>query len=149
MFHSSGPQRLALVATEMSVIAGVDLRSGSIAWRQILRADETVSVFQEHGKSLLSVGVCHEGVFVRLWSMQGNLLWDAFMPGGTDVSSAAPSATVVGNAVFVSWSSSTCAFQRTTGANLWYAQPTSPERPACLTSSLCLHYSVFFGSPCT
>ena len=33
LFHSAGQQRLALVATEPGVVAGIDLRTGGVAWR--------------------------------------------------------------------------------------------------------------------
>ena len=130
LFHSTGPQRLALVATDQSVIAGVDLRLGTISWRQLLPAGEVISTFQQHGKTLLSVGSGKSGVFVRLWSMQGSMLWDAFMPGlsASDPAVPLPSATVVGNAMVVSWNAVTTAFHSTTGTELWYpkSQPSPP-----------------------
>lgn len=119
IFHSTGPHRLALVATEQSVLAGVDLRHGTIVWRQVLRADEKISGFQQHGKVLLSLGIAPGRLFIRLWSTQGSLVWDAQLLGSAEESIPAPTAAFVGSSIVVAWKSTVVAFHGTTGAQLW------------------------------
>ena len=43
LFLSASTQRLAIIATESSVLAALDLRSGSIAWRQVLPVGQSVT----------------------------------------------------------------------------------------------------------
>lgn len=126
-FHSSGQQRLALVATEPGVVAGLDLRTGQIAWRSVLPAGETVSVLQAQGKSLLSVTVGRTGAFVRLWGMLGGLMWDAHIPGAAEAGAPPPEAIFSGNTVVVSWLTTVQAFHGSTGEILW-CDPMRLER---------------------
>ena len=39
------------------MVAGLDLRTGNIAWRQVLPVGESVAILRAHGKGLLSVSV--------------------------------------------------------------------------------------------
>ena len=117
-FHASGAQRLALVATSQSVVAALDLRSGELVWRQVLPPDETIKAFAQHGKVLVSVGVAGRGAFVRVWSTQGALIWDALLPGPA-ASADAIDASVVGASVVVAWGGVVTALDVNSGAVQW------------------------------
>ena len=117
-FHASGQQRLALVATSQSVVAALDLRSGELVWRQVLPPDETIKAFAQHGKVLVSVGVAGRGAFVRVWSTQGALIWDALLPGPA-ASADAIDASVVGASVVVAWGGVVTALDVNSGAVQW------------------------------
>lgn len=121
LFHATGQQRLALVATEPGVLAGIDLRNGQIAWRQVLPAGELVTSISQQGKGLLSVSVAAGGAFVRLWSSMGGLVWDAHMPVQLTpgVDSPAPSIASAGSSVIVGWQKALRAFHSGTGELLW------------------------------
>jgi outer membrane protein assembly factor BamB len=121
LFHATGQQRLALVATEPGVLAGIDLRNGQIAWRQVLPAGEQVTSISQHGKGLLSVSVAAGGAFVRLWSSMGGLVWDAHVPVQLTpgVDSPAPSIASAGSSVIVGWQKALRAFHSGTGELLW------------------------------
>lgn len=122
LFHATGQQRLALVATEASVVAGLDLRSGSIVWRSVLSAHEKVMLLQLHGKVLLSVSSGVSGAFVRAWGVLGGLAWDAHIPhvpSPAEGAEGAPDAVVAGGTVIVCWQSRVRAFHIGTGELLW------------------------------
>lgn len=119
IFHSTGPHRLALVATELGVVAGVDLRQGTISWRQVLQQDEAIIDLQLYGKALISVGKIPSGFFVRSWTTQGSLMWDAFIDSDGESSVAAPVVVATGSAVVVAWRTTVTAFQASSGAQLW------------------------------
>ena len=121
LFHSAGQQRLALVATEPGVIAGLDLRTGGVSWRSVLGAGEEVALLQPQGKALLSVSVGASGAYVRLWGMLGGLTWDAHVPRvATPAATVAPpDAIVSGGMVVVCWQSTVKAFHLGTGELLW------------------------------
>ena len=122
LFHSAGSQRLALVATEPGVIAGLDLRTGGVAWRSVLGAGEEVALLQAQGKALLSLSVGESGAFVRLWGMLGGLTWDAHLPRVATpaaTATAPPDAIVAGGMVVVCWQSTVKAFHLGTGELLW------------------------------
>ena len=120
-FHASGPQRIALVASEPGVVAGIDLRDGNIAWRQVLPEGEAVAVLQTHGKGLVSVSVSPTGAYVRLWGIMGALVWDAHIAAVLSPDSDVPPPTVVssGSHVVVAWQSSVRAFHGSTGELVW------------------------------
>ncbi|KAL3906934.1 MAG: hypothetical protein SGPRY_010361, partial [Prymnesium sp.] len=120
LFHSSGPHRTALVATELGVIAGVDLRQSTLAWRQVLPTDEKVVDLQQSGKVLVSLGVAPAGLFIRLWSTLGSLVWDHLVPGPSD--SSTPIVQFVGKMIVVAWKSDVIAFDGTNGAQVWCVQ---------------------------
>ena len=120
LFHSAGQQRLALVATEPGVVAGIDLRTGGVAWRSVLGPAESIALLQPHGKSLLSVSVGPTGAFVRMWSMLGGLTWDAHVARvATAAEAVPPDAIVAGGMVLVCWQSAVAAFHLGTGELLW------------------------------
>ena len=123
IFHSAGQQRLALVATEPGVLAGLDLRNGNIVWRQVLPDGETVQEITQYGKGLLSVSNSSTGAYLRLWGPLGGMLWDAHVPiqfvAGTR--SPPPSVAVSGSAVVMAWQSDLHAFHGGTGELLWRA----------------------------
>ena len=119
LFHSANTQRLAIIATELSVLAALDLRSGSIAWRQVLPVGESVTALQTNGKVLLSLSSTPAGAFVRLWSMQGALLWDALLPKAGVQAMLPPHALFAGPSVVVAWGESVTAFDYAVGDVAW------------------------------
>ena len=155
LFHSASTQRLAIVATEASVLAALDLRSGSISWRQVrvgcggrqeqaridgeraphpprgaqvLPVGENVTALQTNGRALLSLSTTAGGAFVRLWSMQGALLWDALLPPAAGGAALPPPAAVfAGPGVVVAWSDSVTAFDYAAGDVAWCA--LAPHAP--------------------
>ena len=125
LFHSANTQRLAIIATESSVLAALDLRSGSIAWRQVLPVGESVTALQTNGRVLLSLSSTPSGAFVRLWSMQGALLWDALLPPMAGVTDPPPpDALFTGPGLVVTWCESVTAFDYAAGDVVWCAQDT-------------------------
>lgn len=134
-FHVAGQQQLALVATESGVIAGLDLRTGGIAWRNLLAVGERVVLLQPHGKMLLSVSVSIAGAFVRLWGTLGGLAWDAHIPRMVSPAAALPpDAIVAGGVVFVCWQSGVRALHFGSGELLWEWDAHEGVRLASLLS---------------
>ena len=121
LFHAAGQQRLALVATEPGVIAGIDLRNGNVAWRQVLPKGESVTALRPYGKGLLSLSVSPRGAFVRLWGMMGGLIWDAHVPATRALESdtPSPSLAISGSSVAVAWQSTIRALHGGTGELAW------------------------------
>ena len=120
LFHSENTQRLAIIATESSVLAALDLRSGSVAWRQVLPVGESVTSLQTNGKVLLSLSTTPAGAFVRLWSMRGAMLWDALLPPSAGAKEMLPpDALFAGPGVVVSWGDSVTAFDYNVGDVAW------------------------------
>ena len=120
LFHSENTQRLAIIATESSVLAALDLRSGSVSWRQVLPVGESVTSLQTNGKVLLSLSTTPAGAFVRLWSMRGAMLWDALLPPSTGAKEMLPpDALFAGPGVVVSWGDSVTAFDYNVGDVAW------------------------------
>ena len=131
-FHSSGQlQRLALVSTEEGVLAGLDLRTGAVIWRQVLTKGESVLLFQLHGKSVLSVSSTpNGGAMARMWTPSGGLVWDMPLPAGPS-GSPAPQAVFTSSAVIISWGSDVTALHGSTGQKLWCAvsHALPPQHP--------------------
>ena len=120
LFLSASTQRLAIIATESSVLAALDLRSGGIAWRQVLPEGENVTALQTNGQVLLSLSSTPEGAFVRLWSLQGALLWDALLPSTAGAKAVLPpDALFAGPGVVVAWGGSVTAFDFAVGDVAW------------------------------
>jgi len=131
LFQSAGQQRLALVATESGVIAGIDLRNGQISWRQVLPDGETVTSLFQHGRGLVSVSVSMAGAHVRLWGSMGGLLWDAHIPRlRANVGSPSPSFAIMGNNIVVSWQSNVHAFYGATGEVVWRVERDATQHVA-------------------
>ena len=123
IFLSANTQRLAIIATESSVLAALDLRSGSIAWRQVLPVGESVIALHTNGRVLLSLSSTPAGAFVRLWSIQGALLWDALLPPKAGAKAMLPpDALFAGPGVVVAWCESITAFDYAVGDVAWCAQ---------------------------
>ena len=119
-FLSASTQRLAIIATESSVLAALDLRSGGIAWRQVLPEGENVTALQTNGQVLLSLSSTPESAFVRLWSLQGALLWDALLPSTAGAKAVLPpDALFAGPGVVVAWGGSVTAFDFAVGDVAW------------------------------
>ena len=141
-FLSAGQQRLALVATESGVVAGVDLRTGAVAWRSVLTAGQSVALLQPHGKMLLSVSTSIAGAFVRLWGAPlGGLAWDAHIPRVMAARGAAlpPDAIITGGIVFVCWQSVVRAIHLGNGELLWEWAADEGVRTSLLRCERALH----------
>ena len=138
LFHSTGNQRLAIVSTEQAVLAALDLRTGEVAWRQVLPAGENVTAIQNNGRALLSLSTTAAGAYVRLWSLQGALLWDALIPAKEGKVSVAPEAAFVAGSVVVAWGDSVTAFEYGGGDVTWRWHATSGDEDVQLSRLLLL-----------
>ena len=136
LFHSTGNQRLAIVSTEQAVLAALDLRTGAVAWRQVLPDGENVTAIQNNGRALLSLSTATAGAYVRLWSLQGALLWDALIPAKEGKASVAPEAVFIAGSVVVAWGDSVTAFEYGGGDVTWRWHATSGNEDVQLSRLL-------------
>jgi hypothetical protein len=130
LFQVHGASRLAIVATSEGVLAGLDLRSGTTQWRQLLHPGESVCELVSAPGLVLSLGVAPHGPrtvgTARLWNAKGELLWDYLseLPEGvssrgcpsgvfTQGSSSQPRAVLIG------YHDAVTAIAESSGAQLW------------------------------
>lgn len=130
-FHSSAQQRLALVATESSVVAALDLRTNAIIWRQVLQAEEKLATLQLHGRTLLSLGITSEGGYLRAWTLTGEQVWDAHISPPAAAATSTPQVAVApSGAVLVVWGDVVSAYTLTSGHALWQWTAAADGAPA-------------------
>lgn len=71
------------VATDSNVVASLDLRDGSVAWRQVLAASDTVEALGLLPKPAAVVTLSSDrenGEYLRLWQAHdGALLWEQLL----------------------------------------------------------------------
>ena len=77
------------VTTEKSVIASLDLRDGSIIWRQVLLPDERIDGIALTPKPAAVVSLMRKGLTLRAWHAgDGTLIWESTLGSTADSGSA-------------------------------------------------------------
>lgn len=137
VFHSSGSQRLSIVATEAGAVAGIDIRTGEASWRRLLPEGDSVSELISSNTGVVSVGLAwREGGrvgSVRMWSPLGGLLWDAV----SDEAGERPPAVAVGDkAMYFGSGATVIALHAATGKELWRWRAPSDKGASTVTVQL-------------
>jgi outer membrane protein assembly factor BamB len=136
-FHTANGRRLALISTDIGIVAALDANSGETVWRQPLPADEAIfsQAFSARAGTLLVGSLRADGAAIaRAWSLGGELLWDtplappAAAGDGAAAAWSAPPAALgfVGEAAAMAcalWGNTVTLLDARTGALAWAWAP--------------------------